>query len=107
ELLGGNMIVETIFAWPGLGRLVVSSIFARYYVVVQAAVMLYALTYVAVNLIVDVLYTYLNPMITLCAGASGAWPRLEGGMISGSREPVAAGLRPVELRLRARAGRLC
>jgi peptide/nickel transport system permease protein len=65
ELLGGNMIVETIFSWPGLGRLVVSSIFARDYVVVQAAVMLYALTYVGVNLVVDVLYTYLNPRIAL------------------------------------------
>jgi peptide/nickel transport system permease protein len=59
------MIVETIFAWPGLGRLVVSSIFARDYVVVQAAVMLYAFTYVAANLIVDVLYTVLNPRIEL------------------------------------------
>lgn len=65
ELLGGNMIVETIFAWPGLGRLVVSSIFARDYVVVQTAVMLYALTYVAANLMVDILYTYLNPRIEL------------------------------------------
>ena len=65
ELLGGNMIVETIFAWPGLGRLVVNSIFARDYVVVQSAVMLYALTYVAVNLVVDALYTYLNPRIAL------------------------------------------
>lgn len=65
ELLGGNMIVETIFAWPGLGRLVVNSIFARDYVVVQAAVMLYALTYVGVNLFVDTLYTYLNPRIAL------------------------------------------
>ncbi|HLU82044.1 MAG TPA: ABC transporter permease [Trueperaceae bacterium] len=65
ELLGGNMIVETIFAWPGLGRLVVNSIFSRDYVVVQAAVMLYALTYVAVNLVVDALYTYLNPRIAL------------------------------------------
>ncbi|HET9026765.1 MAG TPA: ABC transporter permease [Trueperaceae bacterium] len=65
ELLGGNMIVETIFAWPGLGRLVVSSIFARDYVVVQAAVMLYALTYVAANLVVDALYTLLNPRISL------------------------------------------
>jgi peptide/nickel transport system permease protein len=64
-LLGGNMIVETIFAWPGLGRLVVSSIFARDYVVVQAAVMLYAFTYVAANLIVDVLYTVLNPRIEM------------------------------------------
>lgn len=65
ELLGGNMIVETIFSWPGLGRLVVSSIFARDYVVVQAAVMFYALTYVAVNLVVDALYTWLNPRIAL------------------------------------------
>lgn len=65
ELLGGNMIVETIFAWPGVGRLVVSSIFARDYVVVQAAVMLYALTYVGVNLVVDALYTLLNPRIAL------------------------------------------
>lgn len=65
ELLGGNMIVETIFAWPGVGRLVVNSIFARDYVVVQAAVMLYAITYVAANLLVDVLYTILNPRIVL------------------------------------------
>ncbi len=65
ELLGGNMIVETIFAWPGVGRLVVNSIFARDYVVVQAAVMLYAFTYVAVNLVVDALYTLLNPRIAL------------------------------------------
>ncbi|HLW48158.1 MAG TPA: ABC transporter permease [bacterium] len=61
ELLGGNMIVETVFAWPGLGRLVVGSIFARDYLVVQAAVMLYAITYVAANLAVDVAYTVLDP----------------------------------------------
>jgi peptide/nickel transport system permease protein len=65
KLLGGNMIVETIFSWPGLGRLVVSSIFSRDYVVVQSAVMLYALTYVMANLTVDVVYTYLNPKIEL------------------------------------------
>jgi len=64
-LLGGNMIVETIFSWPGLGRLVVSSIFARDYVVVQCAVMLYALIYVAANLGVDLIYTFLNPKIEL------------------------------------------
>ncbi len=63
ELLGGNMIVETVFAWPGLGRLVVNSIFARDYLVVQAAVMLYALTYVAANLAVDVAYTMLDPQM--------------------------------------------
>ncbi|HYM69516.1 MAG TPA: ABC transporter permease [bacterium] len=65
ELLGGNMIVETVFAWPGLGRLVVNSIFAKDYVVVQAAVMLYAITYVAANLVVDVAYTALDPQMEL------------------------------------------
>ena len=64
-LLGGNMIAETVFAWPGLGRLVVQAIFARDFPLVQGAVMIYAFTFVMANLIVDVLYTYLNPKITL------------------------------------------
>jgi len=64
-LLGGNMIVETIFGWPGLGRVVVDAIFSRDYPLVQAAVMVYALTFVLVNLATDVLYTYLNPKMTL------------------------------------------
>jgi peptide/nickel transport system permease protein len=64
-LLGGNMIVETVFAWPGLGRLVVSAIFDRDFPLVQGTVMVYAFTFVTANLIVDILYTYLNPKITL------------------------------------------
>lgn len=64
-LLGGNMIVETVFGWPGLGRLVVDAIFARDFPLVQGSVMVYAFTFVAANLIVDVLYTYLNPRIEL------------------------------------------
>jgi ABC-type dipeptide/oligopeptide/nickel transport system permease component len=64
-LLGGNMIVETVFGWPGLGRLVVQSIFARDFPLVQGAVMIYAFIFVMANLIVDVLYTYLNPKMTL------------------------------------------
>lgn len=64
-LLGGNMIVETVFGWPGLGRLVVDAIFTRDFPLVQGAVMVYALTFVAANLVVDVLYTYLNPRIEL------------------------------------------
>ncbi|WP_324717337.1 ABC transporter permease [Carboxydochorda subterranea] len=60
-LLGGNMIVETVFSWPGLGRLVVGAIFARDYPVVQGAVMLYALTFLAANLLVDLAYALLNP----------------------------------------------
>jgi peptide/nickel transport system permease protein len=64
-LLGGNMIVETVFSWPGLGRLVVNAIFARDFPLIQGAVMIYAFTFVMANLIVDVLYTYLNPKISL------------------------------------------
>lgn len=64
-LLGGNMIVETVFAWPGLGRLVVGAIYSRDYAVVQGAVMLYALTFVLASLIVDIVYTYANPKISL------------------------------------------
>lgn len=64
-LLGGNMIVETVFSWPGLGRMVVSAIFDRDFPLVQGTVMIYAFTFVMSNLIVDILYTYLNPKITL------------------------------------------
>jgi peptide/nickel transport system permease protein len=65
SLLGGNMIVETVFGWPGLGRLVVESIFQRNYPLVQAAVLLYAVTYVLINLAADLLYTALNPRVRL------------------------------------------
>jgi peptide/nickel transport system permease protein len=64
-LLGGNMIVETVFGWPGLGRMVVGAIFDRDFPLVQGSVMIYAFTFVIANLIVDVLYTYLNPKIAL------------------------------------------
>ena len=64
-LLGGNMIVETVFGWPGLGRLVVDAIFNRDFPLVQGAVMVYALTFIVANLVVDVLYTYLNPKIEM------------------------------------------
>lgn len=65
SLLGGNMIVETVFGWPGLGRLVVESIFLRNYPLVQAAVLLYAVTYVLLNFLADILYTVLNPRVKL------------------------------------------
>ncbi|MBE0699051.1 MAG: ABC transporter permease [Anaerolineaceae bacterium] len=64
-LLGGNMIVETVFGWPGLGRTVVSAIFDRDFPLVQGAVMIYAFIYIVTNLIVDITYTYLNPRIQL------------------------------------------
>jgi len=62
-LLGGSVITETIFAWPGVGRLSVQAIFNRDYPVVQAAVFLLASTFVLVNFFVDVVYTYLDPRI--------------------------------------------
>ena len=64
-LLGGSVITETIFAWPGVGRLSVQAIFNRDYPVVQAAVFLLASTFVIVNLLVDMVYTYLDPRIRL------------------------------------------
>lgn len=64
-LLGGNMITEQIFSWPGLGSLVVDAIQSYDYPVVQSAVLLYAVTYVAVNLIADLLYMRLDPRVRL------------------------------------------
>jgi peptide/nickel transport system permease protein len=65
QLLGGSMIVETVFGWPGLGRVVVESIFARNYPLVQAAVLLYAVIYVSLNFCADLLYAALNPKVRL------------------------------------------
>jgi ABC-type dipeptide/oligopeptide/nickel transport system permease component len=64
-LLGGAVITETIFAWPGVGRLSVQAIYNRDYPVVQAAVFLLASTFVLVNLVVDLAYTYLDPRVRL------------------------------------------
>ncbi|HSE95060.1 MAG TPA: nickel ABC transporter permease [Methylomirabilota bacterium] len=62
-LLGGAVITETVFAWPGVGRLSVQAIYNRDYPLVQAAVFVLASIFVLVNLVVDVLYTYLDPRI--------------------------------------------
>jgi peptide/nickel transport system permease protein len=64
-LLGGAVITETIFAWPGVGRLAVQAIYNRDYPVVQAAVFFLAAVFVLVNLVVDLLYTYLDPRVKL------------------------------------------
>jgi ABC-type dipeptide/oligopeptide/nickel transport system permease component len=62
-LLGGNMIVESVFGWPGLGRLVINAVYTRDYPLVQGAVLIYALTYVVMNFIADLLYAALNPKV--------------------------------------------
>jgi peptide/nickel transport system permease protein len=64
-LLGGAVITETIFAWPGVGRLSVQAIYNRDYPLVQAAVFVLASIFVLVNLTVDLLYTYLDPRIRI------------------------------------------
>lgn len=64
-LIGGTVVVETVFAWPGVGLLVVDSIFARDYPVVQGIVLVIAVIVVLVNLLVDVIYTVLDPRIRL------------------------------------------
>jgi peptide/nickel transport system permease protein len=62
-LLGGVVVVETVFAWPGLGRLALDAAQTRDYPVLQGTILLFALTFVVVNLIVDVVYALLDPRI--------------------------------------------
>jgi ABC-type dipeptide/oligopeptide/nickel transport system permease component len=63
-LLGGAVLTETVFALPGVGRLLVDSILRRDYPVVQGTVLLLALTFVVINLIVDILYALVDPRIS-------------------------------------------
>lgn len=62
-LLGGVVIVEIIFAWPGLGRLALDAVIRRDYPMVQGAVLLVALSFAVINLLVDLLYAYLDPRV--------------------------------------------
>jgi peptide/nickel transport system permease protein len=62
-LLGGAILTETVFAWPGMGRLLVGAIVARDYPVVQGTVLVFAALFTLVNLAVDVLYAYVDPRI--------------------------------------------
>jgi glutathione transport system permease protein len=62
-LLGGSIVVEVVFNWPGLGRLLVDAVDMRDYPVIQAEVLLFSLEFILINLIVDVLYAVINPTI--------------------------------------------
>jgi len=62
-LLGGAVITETVFAWPGMGRLVVTAIYSRDYPVVQAAVFAIATIFIVLNLFVDLSYAVLDPRV--------------------------------------------
>jgi peptide/nickel transport system permease protein len=63
QFLGGAVVTETVFAWPGLGRLILESITTRDYPIVQAGVLVLSALYLTGNLCVDLLYSYLNPRI--------------------------------------------
>jgi len=65
NLLGGIAVVETVFTIPGLGRLLVDSIFARDYPVIQGCLLFVAVTYVLVNLIVDLCYPIFDPRVAV------------------------------------------
>lgn len=62
-LLGGAVLTESVFGWPGLGRFVVDSIFSRDYIAVQVGIMTIATTFVLVNLLVDLLYAFIDPRL--------------------------------------------
>lgn len=63
SLLGGAVVTETVFAWPGIGRLAIQSIYNRDYPVVQCAVFLSALSFIVINFAIDVIYGLLDPRI--------------------------------------------
>ncbi len=62
-LLGGAILTETVFAWPGMGRLIVDSILARDYPMIQGAILIFGLLYVLINILVDLLYALVDPRI--------------------------------------------
>jgi len=63
-IFGGTVIIETVFSWPGMGRLLVNSVLQRDYEVVQGLVLVYAIIVIAANFLVDIAYSYLDPRIT-------------------------------------------
>jgi glutathione transport system permease protein len=62
-LLGGAVVTELIFSWPGLGRLVVQAIYDRDYPIIQGCILLFSIIFVVINLVVDLLYGILDPRI--------------------------------------------
>jgi len=63
EMLSLSVIIETVFAWPGMGRMLVDAVLKRDYTLVQGTVLLYALIVVIINLVVDLLYATIDPRI--------------------------------------------
>jgi len=72
NLLGGAVIIENVFAWPGVGRLMVEAILSRDYPVVQGTALALAVGFVFINLFVDLIYAYLDPRIRYTTGKEGS-----------------------------------
>ncbi len=68
RLLGGAVIIESVFAWPGVGRLMLQAIGDRDYTVVQGGLLLLVSTFVLINLLTDLSYGFLDPRIRLARG---------------------------------------
>jgi len=63
NLLGGAIITETVFAWPGIGSLLIDAIFFRDYILIQGIILFMVLTFIIINIVVDVIYAYVDPRI--------------------------------------------
>jgi peptide/nickel transport system permease protein len=63
QLLGGAVVTESVFGWPGLGRLILDAIANRDYLVVQSTMLLFVTTFIVLNILADVMYAFLNPRI--------------------------------------------
>ncbi|MGH7861297.1 MAG: ABC transporter permease [Candidatus Dormibacteraceae bacterium] len=63
DLVTGSVVTETVFAWPGIGQLIINSIHARDFPVIQAVVLVFAVVYLGINLVVDITYIILNPRL--------------------------------------------
>ena len=88
-LLGGSVIIETIFSWPGIGRLAVNSIMNRDLAVVQGTVLVFTLIFILINLLVDILYAAIDPGYSTISGggANGQArvpPRVPASITDGS-----------------------
>jgi ABC-type dipeptide/oligopeptide/nickel transport system permease component len=63
RLLGGSIVTETVFAYPGMGKLLIDGIVGRDYPIVQGAILFYALSFSMINLVVDLTYVFFDPRI--------------------------------------------
>ena len=63
-LLSGSIVVELVFSWPGVGRLMIDAIKARDYPVIQIVMLLFSIQFIFLNLLVDIVYAFLNPQIS-------------------------------------------